>query len=147
MTKKTPLSGDDVNMSSVALVPGSDDERVGVVMNLERLDGTRRMNGGRGVLRWRRGDAKADFRPIPGHSSLTPKWRLTRNMGFIERGAPGEPARKFDLDSIVPRGMEWAGVAIYVAAPEALWIGLDGRGRGYARVDLADVERRAQVAR
>jgi hypothetical protein len=49
-----------------------------------------------------------------------PKWRLTL---FLVPPAPGKPARKFDFDPIVPRGMEW--------------VGLDGRGRGYARVDLA----------
>jgi hypothetical protein len=56
---------------------------------------------------------------------------------------PGKPPRRLDLEPLLERGTEWADVAVYVAEPESIWFGLDGRQRGYSRVDLAEAERRS----
>lgn len=61
--------------------------------------------------------------------------------------SPGQPSRSYDLDPFVRRGTEWAGAYRYVPAPEALWVGLDGRGRSYFRVDLGQAESKSRVAR
>lgn len=61
---------------------------------------------------------------------------------------PGDkPARSYNLEPVMQRGWEWAGAHVYVKDPESLWVGLDGRGRQYVRVDLADAERRSQTWR
>lgn len=60
---------------------------------------------------------------------------------------PGKPPRAFDIDPLFERGFEWAGAHVYVKAPEALWIGLDGRGRDFVRVDMTEAERRAITLR
>jgi hypothetical protein len=203
--KHTVLSGDgfgaNVYLSEASLVRGSNDERLALVVRFTRNEGPRWLAGGRGLVRWRWGDAKADYRPLPGHSSLWPRWLLTRDNDFIElvehwdeepdrleirrylaNGgeqstsiralrkmaqvynlgeradgglwlhwgehvgllSPGQPPRSIDLDPLVQRGTEWAGAAIYVTTPESLWVGLDGRGRSYVRVDLAAAEKRAK---
>jgi hypothetical protein len=206
--KHTVLSGDgfgaDMYLSEAALVRGSNDERLAMVVRFTKNEGPRWLNGGRGLVRWRWGDAKADYRPLPGNGSLWPQWLLTRDNDFIElvehwdeepdrleihcylaKGgeqstgikalskmaqvynlgeradgglwlhwgdhigliSPGQPPRSIDLDPLVQRGSEWAGAATYVTTPESLWIGLDGRGRNYVRVDLAEAEKRAKLWR
>lgn len=144
--------------------------------------------GGRALLRYRYGDAKADYRSIPPSDA---KFSVVTDTGeFIELREPEEPGSLdivryppgggeqvttlpslHDVDdqpyavgvrangglwvhwgdhialltpgkptlgySIVPfisRRTEWAGVDLYVDTPEALWIGIDGRGRDFVRV-------------
>jgi hypothetical protein len=203
--KHTVLGGDgfgaDVYLSQVSLVRGSNDERLALVVRLTRNEGKRWLDGSRGLVRWRWGDAKADYRPLPGHSSLGPQWLLTRDNDFIELAehwdekpdrleirrylasggeqsnsiralskmsqvyglgeradgglwlhwgshlgllSPGRPPLSFDMDALLQRGTEWAGGHMYVTTPESLWVGLDGRGRSYVRVDLAGAEKRAK---
>ncbi|WP_407740927.1 hypothetical protein [Hyalangium sp.] len=203
--KHTLLGGDgfgaNVYLSQAALVRGSNDERLALVVRLTKNEGKLWPDGGRGLVRWRWGDAKGDYRPLPNHSSLGPQWLLTRDNDFIElvehwdekpdrleirrylakggeqstsihalrkmsqvyglgeRADGGlwlhwgdhlgllsadQPPRSFDLDPLVQRGTEWAGATTYVKTPESLWVGLDGRGRSYVRVDLAEAEKRAK---
>ena len=202
VTQRTLLDGAHVDMSGAHPVYGSDDAHVGTVLDLVRRDGVRRLNGGRALLRWRWGDAQADYRPLPGNSALTPVWRITKTGDFVEavhryegesqrleiqrypRGtgepvvtslrclepgaspmglgeradgglwlqwgerlallSPGKPSRSFNVEPLMQRGWEWAGAHVYVASPESLWVGLDGRGRQFVRLDLADVERRSK---
>ena len=61
--------------------------------------------------------------------------------------SPGKPPRGLDLAPLLLPDTEWAGAHTYVKSPESLWIGLDGRGRGFVRVDLAQAERRSSVWR
>ena len=61
--------------------------------------------------------------------------------------SPGKPPRGLDLTPLLQRDTEWAGAHTYVKSPESLWIGLDGHGRGFVRVDLADAERRSSAWR
>lgn len=57
----------------------------------------------------------------------------------------GRPVRGVNLEPLVPRQAEWAGVGIYVSAPESLWMGMElGRGRDFRLVRFDDVERRAK---
>jgi hypothetical protein len=203
--KHTLMGGDgfgaNIYLSQASIVRGSNDERLALVVHLTKNEGTRWLNGGRGLARWRWGDAKADYRPLPGNSGLWPRWLLTRDNDFIElvehweeepdrleirrylaKGgeqstsiralrkmaqvhglgeradgglwlhwgehlgllSPGQPPRSFDLDLLVQRGTEWAGAHTYVTTPESLWVGLDGRGRRYVRVDLAEAEKRSK---
>jgi hypothetical protein len=58
--------------------------------------------------------------------------------------APGKPPRSCNIGSLLGRGFEWAGSHTYVAAPESLWVGLDGNGRNHSRLDFADLDRRSQ---
>jgi hypothetical protein len=55
--------------------------------------------------------------------------------------SPGKPPRGLDLTPLLQPDTEWAGAHTYVKSPESLWIGLDGRGRGFVRVDLAEADR------
>lgn len=203
--KHTVLGGDgfgaNVYLSAASLVRGSNDERLAMVVRFTKNEGRLWLNGGRGLVRWRWGDAKADYRPLPGNGSFEPRWLLTRDNDFIElvehwdeepdqleirrylaNGgeqsasikalrkmarvwnlgeradgglwlhwgdhvgliSPGQPPRSIDLDPLFQRGTEWAGVIIYVTTPESLWVGLDGRGRSYVRVDLTEAEKRAR---
>lgn len=203
--RRTLLRGDGwgpgLYLSSAVEVRGSDAQHVAMVVGFTRNEGKRWMDGGRGLVRWRWGQAAADYRPLPGHTATTPRWLLTRNDDFIElvehwgkpdrleikrypaaggeqstfltaqlkmqapyglgerAGAaglwlqwgehlallpPNQPPRSIHLDSLVQRGTEWAGALAYVSTPESLWVGLDGRGRSYARVDLPAAERRAK---
>jgi hypothetical protein len=204
--RQTILRGDGWGpgyyLSSAVAVRGSGDERVAMVLGFTRNQGKLWLNGGRGLVRWRWGQAGGDYRPLPGNGSITPRWLLTRNDDFIEllehwdtkpdrlevkrylagggeqsiiltalmkmaspyglgerAGTAGlwlqwgehiaflphnQTPRSFHLDPLVQRGTEWAGAHAYVSTPESLWVGLDGRGRSYARVDLADAERRSK---
>ena len=83
-TQRTLLHGSRADMSRATPVHGTSDERVGVVIDLVKRRGPQRLNGGRALLRWRWGDAQADYRTLPGNSSLTPVWLLTTTNDFIE---------------------------------------------------------------
>lgn len=192
--------GENTYLSRVAVVRGSDDDRVALVLGLIKNQGKQWLHGGRVLLRWRRGGGKPELRVLPGHEALSPAWLLTKSGDFIElerrgekpeyldlhRYPPGDGARStvslrsltrmadpkgmgeraggglwihygehvalFDpsgaaravsLAPFLPRGFEWAGAAAYVPSPEAVWIGLDGRGRNFVRVDLAGAAKRA----
>jgi hypothetical protein len=54
------------------------------------------------------------------------------------------PPRAYQIESLLERKTEWAGAAVYLEQPESVWIGLDGRGRSFVRVDLAQVEKLAK---
>ncbi|WP_224360256.1 hypothetical protein [Hyalangium versicolor] len=92
-------------------------------------------------------------------TTLTALRKLARPWGFGERAdcglwvhwgdhlgliSPGRQPISFDIDPLLQRGTEWAGTHTYVTTPESLWVGLDGRGRSYVRVDLAEAERRGK---
>ncbi|HEY0781173.1 MAG TPA: hypothetical protein VGE98_01860, partial [Thermoanaerobaculia bacterium] len=192
-------------LAGATAVRGSDDQRVAMVVEFTKNDGKYWRGGGRGIVRWRWGQGGGDYRPLPGNTSTTPKWLLTRSDDFIElvehwdpkpdrleikrylagggeqstmltalmkmaspyglgeragTGGlwlqwgehlallpPNEAPRSFHLDALVQRGFEWAGAHAYVSSPESIWVGLDGRGRSYARVDLGDAQRRSQIWR
>src|SRR5690606_7072957 len=57
---------------------------------------------------------------------------------------PGKPARSYSLEPLLARRTEWAGADIYIETPESLWVGIDGRGRDFARVSFAEAEKRAK---
>jgi len=64
---------------------------------------------------------------------------------FLGLVAADGSARSIDIGSLLGRKTEWAGNHVYVASPaESLWVGIDGRGRNLARIDLASAERRAK---
>jgi hypothetical protein len=204
--RQTILRGDGwgpgLYLAGAVGVKGSDDQHVAMVVNFTRNDGKLWLNGGRGLVRWRWGQAAGDYRPLPGNSAITPRWLLARNDDFIElvehwetkpdrleikrhlagggeqstfltalmkmaspyglgerAGTaglwlqwgehiallpPDQVPRSVHLDPLVQRGTEWAGAHAYVSTPESIWVGLDGRGRSYARVGLADAERRSK---
>jgi hypothetical protein len=194
-TPRMLLDGAGRSPYRARLVRGSDDERIAVMLDVsapKRLE----------LLRWRYGDASAQFRtlPAPANDDLTTllitkkygsqdelvelrrsddRLELFRHgaaapepidtlgalrstdtglHGFGERPdgglwlhwgdhlgliSPGQPPRAFSLRSLLPPHCEWGG-DVFIASPEQLWVGIDGRGRDYARVDLADVGRRAR---
>jgi hypothetical protein len=203
--RQTVLRGDGwgtgLYLSGALEVRGSDHQHLAMVVSFTRNEGKRWMDGGRGLVRWRWGQPAADYRPLPGHTSTTPRWLLTRNDDFVElvehwgkpdrleikrylaaggeqstfltaqlkmqspHGLgeradaaglwlqwgehlallpPGQPPRSIHLDALVQRGSEWAGAQAYVSTPEAIWVGLDGKGRSYVRVDLPTAERRSK---
>jgi hypothetical protein len=192
--QKTLIDSNQADMDRARVVRGGNAERVAVLLKLERP-------GGLGLLSWRYGDAKADFRTVPSPvREDDAEFLWTRSGEFIElrageeflevwryspRGeeklarlpalrdvdtdvhgigeradgtlwlqwgdhlgllSPGKPPRSYDLEPLLPRRSEWTG-NIYVKSPEHLWIGIDGKGRHFVRVDLADVEKRSQVWR
>jgi hypothetical protein len=160
--------------------------------------------GGRALLRWRPGDATADYRPLPKGSLDTDLSMVTRTNDFIELEmhgtelsdtvldvkryppeggeqvvtvpllqtldtkvhglgmrsngtlwvhwgdhlvllAPGKPARNFNIEPLLERRTEWADTAIYIEAPESLWVGIEGgAGRNFVRVGFAEAEKRAK---
>lgn len=56
------------------------------------------------------------------------------------KGAP----RAYDLEPLLKRRNEWAGVMVYVAEPESVWVGVEiGGGRDFLQVPLAEVEKGA----
>lgn len=51
----------------------------------------------------------------------------------------------FPLEPLLARRDDWAGVSIYQADPELLWVGVDlDRGRDFVRLTFDEVERRAK---
>jgi hypothetical protein len=58
--------------------------------------------------------------------------------------ADGAPARAVSLTSFVKGSPEWAGAAIYVPEPEALWLGIEGGGRQFVYLALDEVEKLAR---
>jgi hypothetical protein len=58
---------------------------------------------------------------------------------------PGKAPRSYNLEPLLPtKRSEWAGADIYIKSPEYLWVGVDGQGRHYERVDFADMEKRSK---
>lgn len=56
-----------------------------------------------------------------------------------------EPPRSHDLDPLLARFTEWAGVDVYAPGQDALWVGLERtRSRDFVRLNLADIEKRAR---
>jgi hypothetical protein len=78
---KTLLSGEGDRLDRARALPGSDEDRQIAVLIAER---SKRRSG---VLRWRYGDAKTDYRPLPPPAG--PNWvadavRLTRSGELLE---------------------------------------------------------------
>jgi hypothetical protein len=58
---------------------------------------------------------------------------------------PKDTPLDYDLEPLMARFTEWADVDVYHPARDALWVGLDRtRSRDFARVNLADAEKRAK---
>lgn len=190
LSRKTLLAREQVEVSEAVAVRGTHHERVVMKLKLNR--------GGRALLRFRYGDAKADYRPIsPGDSRLS---LVTDTDEFIElrehydgsaldivryppeggeqvttlptlndvddkaymlgmRGngslwvhwgdhiallTPGRPPMGYSIEPLISRRTEWAGVDLYVDTPEALWIGIDGKGRDFVRLGFDEMEKRAK---
>jgi hypothetical protein len=91
-TPRTLLTAAQTDVSGTWTVNGSGDQRVALVFELTKRDGARRLNGGRSLLRWRWGDAKVDYRILPGHTDLRPVRTIAESMDFIElrRQSDGE---------------------------------------------------------
>jgi hypothetical protein len=59
--------------------------------------------------------------------------------------APGKAPRGYNLEPLLPtKRSEWAGADIYIQEHEHLWVGIDGKGRHYERVDFSDMEKRSK---
>ncbi len=189
------VDGSELSLSRARLIRGSDGERVALMLDVSKPKSL-------GLMRWRHGDEKADFRTVPwpenealetfflnkageliefrGRDKLIEVWRHspkgeerlaslralqnidTGIYGVGDRGdgslwlhwgdhlallSPGKPPRSYNLLPLLPRRYEWAGAAIYVQSPEQLWVGIDGRGRYYERVDFTTVEKHSKVWR
>jgi hypothetical protein len=53
--------------------------------------------------------------------------------------------RTHNIESLLTRRAEWAGVDVYVPSQDVLWVGIDStRSRDFVRLDLADVDKRAK---
>ncbi|MDP9000596.1 MAG: hypothetical protein M3O46_10845, partial [Myxococcota bacterium] len=79
-TCKTLLSGEGDQLERARALPGTDDDRQVAVLIADR-------SRNRGILRWRYGEARADYRPLPAPSG--PDWaadasRLTRAGDLLE---------------------------------------------------------------
>lgn len=110
-----------------------------------------------GLEIWRLGE-KGDEK-LAALALLTPEDPAIYGLGQREDGrlwvhygdhlalfSPGQPTRSFSVARLLPRQSEWAGAALYVAGPtEQLWLGIDGTGRHYERVELARADREAPV--
>jgi hypothetical protein len=196
ISRKTLLTREQAAMSEVATVRGSNHERV--VLKLE-LSGRERA-----LLRFRYGDAKASYRPLPPSEAKISV--VTDTDEFIElrgdeyadslevvryppeggeqvtslpalhdvdiehqvdmkpyslgvRGngglwvhwgdsiallTPGKPPLGYNLEPFISRRTAWAGVSIYVGKPEALWVGIDGKGRDFIRLSFDELEKRSK---
>src|SRR4029077_3724164 len=62
------------------------------------------------------------------------------HLGLV---SPDKPPRSFSLEALLPRRCDWGG-DIYIKTPEQLWVGIDGRGRDFALVSLADAEKNSK---
>jgi len=95
-TKRILLSGAPNNkLSRVRPVWGSDDERVGVLIDEHPR--------GRQLLRWHAGEANAAFRPLaPGPDYDTQAVHLTKSDDFIEAWLTGE--RGLEIRRHAPKG-------------------------------------------
>lgn len=63
---------------------------------------------------------------------------------FFGRNADAAP-RIHDIEPLLTRRAEWAGVDVYVPSQDVLWVGIDStRSRDFVRLDLADVDKRAK---
>lgn len=63
---------------------------------------------------------------------------------FVVLLPQGKPPRAHSLEPLLARRTEWAGVDLYDPSPEALWVGIDARGRSFVRVSFADLEKSAK---
>jgi hypothetical protein len=58
---------------------------------------------------------------------------------------PGKPPRSYNLEPLLERRTEWAGHAVYLEKPEALWVGMEvGAGRTMLRVSFAEIDKRSK---
>jgi hypothetical protein len=57
---------------------------------------------------------------------------------------PGKPPLGYNLEPFISRRTTWAGVSIYVDKPEALWVGIDGKGRDFIRLSFDELEKRSK---
>ncbi|HSP77674.1 MAG TPA: hypothetical protein VLQ93_04050 [Myxococcaceae bacterium] len=87
--QRTLLTYEQVPMSIARPVRGSNHERVVVMLGLDR--------GGRALLRWRPGEATADYRPLP-RGSLDAVSMVTRTDEFIELRTHGSRMSAIQLD-------------------------------------------------
>jgi len=78
VTQKTLLTQQQVRMTGARRVSGSDDDRL--VLQVE-LQGTQQA---RGLLTWRRGDAKADYRPLPGKIDKANRLMIMKSGALVE---------------------------------------------------------------
>jgi len=63
---------------------------------------------------------------------------------FFGRNADAAP-RIHNIEPLLTRRAEWAGVDVYVPSQDVLWVGIDStRSRDFVRLDLADVDKRAR---
>jgi hypothetical protein len=63
---------------------------------------------------------------------------------FFGRNAGAAP-RIHNIEPLLTRRAEWAGVDVYVPSQEVLWVGIDSdRSRDFVRLDLADADKRAK---
>jgi len=57
-----------------------------------------------------------------------------------------KPPRAYDLEPLLTRRATWAGVDVYLADPELLWVGIElGAGRDFVRLSFADMEKRSKT--
>ncbi len=78
VTQKTLLTQEQVRMAGARRVTGSDDDRL--VLQIE-TSGARHE---RGLLTWRRGDAKADYRPLPGRIDDANRLLVMKSGALVE---------------------------------------------------------------
>lgn len=190
MSRKTLLTREQAEVREVFQVRGSNHERVVLKLELSRKE--------RALLRFRYGDAKADYRPIsPSEAKIS---LVTDTDEFIElRGdddsdtlevvryppeggeqvtslptlrdvdtkpyalgvrsngglwvhwgdhiallTPGKPTMGYSIEPFISRRTAWAGADIYVDMPEALWVGIDGKGRDFIRLSFDELEKRSK---
>ena len=63
---------------------------------------------------------------------------------FFGRDADAAP-RIHNIEPLLTRRAEWAGVDVYVPSQDVLWVGIDsGRSRDFVKLDLADADKRAK---
>jgi hypothetical protein len=67
---------------------------------------------------------------------------------FLVLLGEGKPPRVLYIEPLLKRMDEWAGVAIYAADPESLWLGVEvGPGRDFVHLGFDEVEKNAKLLR